>query len=93
MLDRMALALLKPGITRLAQGLAAARVHADQVTVLGFAVLGNLVFVIAFASTREVGAVPSLEGNRRKAQRSRGHPGRSRGPGPVLDHRCCDALV
>ncbi len=38
MLDRMALALLKPGITRLAQGLAAARVHADQVTVLGFAV-------------------------------------------------------
>ena len=52
MLDRMALALLKPGITRLAQGLAAARVHADQVTVLGFAVgMGG---AAAIASGRHV---------------------------------------
>src|SRR5271157_598520 len=40
----------------------------------------------------EAGAVPRLEGNRRGAQRSRRHPGRSRGPGPVLDHRRRHAL-
>ena len=38
MLDRMALTLLKPGIGRLAQALAAARVQADHVTLLGFAI-------------------------------------------------------
>ena len=38
MFDRIALELLKPGITRLARGLAAARVRADHVTVFGFAI-------------------------------------------------------
>ena len=38
MLDRIALDLLRPGITRLAQGLARARVQADHVTLAGFAI-------------------------------------------------------
>ena len=39
MFDRVALHLLRPGLTRAAQGLARFGVHADQVTLLGF-VLG-----------------------------------------------------
>ena len=38
MLDRVALDLLRPGFTRVAQTLARAGVHADQVTLLGFVV-------------------------------------------------------
>ncbi len=38
MFDRIALDLLRPGITRLAHGLARARVQADHVTLAGFAI-------------------------------------------------------
>ena len=38
MLDRVALDLLRPGFTRVAQTLARAGVHADQVTLLGFVI-------------------------------------------------------
>ena len=38
MLDRVALDLLRPGFTRIAQTLARARVHADHVTLLGFVI-------------------------------------------------------
>src|ERR1039457_822287 len=41
----------------------------------------------------ETGAIPRVEGKRQGAQRSRRHPGRSRGPGPVLDHRRRHALA
>jgi phosphatidylglycerophosphate synthase len=46
-LDRIALNLLRPGITRAAQGLARAGVHADHVTLLGFAIgLGGAACIV-----------------------------------------------
>jgi phosphatidylglycerophosphate synthase len=47
-LDRLALDLLRPGITRLAQALARARVQADQVTLAGFAI--GMAAAVAIAS-------------------------------------------
>ena len=50
MLDRVALNLLRPGITRLAQTLARARVQADHVTLAGFCVgMGGAVAITQHA--------------------------------------------
>jgi phosphatidylglycerophosphate synthase len=50
MLDRIALDLLRPGITRLAQVLARARVQADHVTLVGFVIgIGGAVAIAQHA--------------------------------------------
>jgi phosphatidylglycerophosphate synthase len=49
-LDRVALNLLRPGITRLAQALARARVQADHVTIVGFLIgMGGAVAITQHA--------------------------------------------